>query len=84
MVGDREDARRIGDRASGFSQRVERRRAGALVQEDAVDRDQLRAAGEIGGDMAVPQPVEKAGRAGQVAASISASTDRQSLVTNVS
>ena len=74
-----EHARGIGDAPPRLAKRVQRHRAGPLVQEDAVDRDQRSAAGQAGDDMLLPELVEKAFRVGQPACSfICASTDCQS------
>lgn len=78
VVHDTEDTRWIGDRAAGFSQTVQRGGASALVQENAVDSDQVDATVEGGDDVLVPQLGEQCAWLGQRRVSSYLSYDCQS------
>ncbi|GFE80414.1 hypothetical protein GCM10011487_24140 [Steroidobacter agaridevorans] len=82
VVHDTEDARWIGDRAAGFTQTVQCGGAGAFVQENAVDSDQVDATVEGGDDVLVPQPGEQCGWLGQRRSSSYLSYDCQSRLTS--
>ena len=59
MVHHCKHARRIDNRTTRLRHRLQRRRAGAFVEEDAVDGDQCAAPAQIGHDMGVPDFVEQ-------------------------